>query len=466
VRHLGVTIAIVAPMLVSSLAAAEENDARIVLAVESLEGVDPEALREAIAAELGVDVALAAPGVAGRGTLSVRGDGKDVVVTFTREGKVVGRTIERPNKPETAIEMIALLSGNLVRDEASGLIDELRKKAHPPPPAPTPPAPPPPPPAPAPKEEPAPGPCDFIAEHWWWGIDLAPGAGMSSVERGRGVRAISIGVAGTLSRSVHGVDIAGGVALSRQATCGVQLAGAATLTLGRVQGLQVAGGIAYAGSVYGAQLASVNVATGPVWGAQIATVNVAAGDVQGTQLGVVNIAAGDVRGLQLGVVNVAKDGDAALGVVSIYRNGRSNIDVTASEKAGGLASFEHGGRVLHNIYGVGERRNGETTRAMLALGLGARIVGNEDFTFDLDLLHHWVIKPGSQYTSLEQVRLLFAVKLATGFSVIAGPTWSLLVTQDPEESASSLLPSTDLTRENATTRVISWPGITFGVRLL
>jgi hypothetical protein len=450
VRHLAAAIAIVAPMI-ATVASAEENDARIVLEVEALDGVDAEALREAIAAELGVDVALAAPGIAGRGTLRVRGDGKDVVVSFTREGKMVGRTIERPNKPETAIEMISLLAGNLVRDEASGLIEDLRKKAHPPAPAPAPgpaPAPPTTPPAPAPTHEPSP--CDFLPDHWWWGIDLAPGAGMSSVERGRGVRAISIGAAGTLTRSVHGVDLAGGIALTRQAMCGAQIAGGATLTLGRAHGLQLSGGVAFAGGFDGAQIASVNISTG---------------DVRGAQIGVVNIAAGDVRGLQLGVVNVAKDGDAALGVVSIYRHGRTNLDAVSSENGSVVASLEHGGRVLHNLYSFGERRSGDDTRLMLGLGLGARVLGNDDFTFDIDLQHFWVIKP-SVYTSMEQVRLLFAVKLASALSIIAGPTWSLLVTKDPAESANSVLPSKDLTHEGASTRVISWPGITFGVRLL
>lgn len=448
-RYLPVAFAIVAPM-VSTVAAAEENDARIVLEVDALDGLDPEALREAIAAELGVDVALAAPGIVGRGTLVVRGDGKNVVVTFTREGKGVVRTIERPTKPETAIEMIALLSGNLVRDEASGLIDDLRKKAHPPAPAPVP--------GPAPASAPPtattpirdPGPCAFSPDHWWWGIDLAPGAGMSSVERGRGVRAISIGAAGTLTRSVHGVDVAGGIALTRQAMCGAQIAGGATLTLGRAHGLQLSGGVAFAGGVDGAQIASVNVSSG---------------DVRGVQIGVVNVSAGDVRGLQLGVVNVAKDGDAALGVVSIYRHGRTNLDAVSSENGTVVASVEHGGRVLHNLYSFGERRSGDDTRLIVGLGLGARVVGNEDFTFDIDLQHFWVVKP-SMYTSMEQIRALFAVKIASGFSIIAGPTWSLLVTKDPTDKAGSVLPSTDLTHAGATTRVISWPGITFGVRLL
>ncbi|MGZ3418410.1 MAG: LA_2272 family surface repeat-containing protein [Polyangiales bacterium] len=451
-RHLAVAIAIVAP-LVATLAAAEENDARIVLAVDALDGVDPEALREAIAAELGVDVALAAPGIAGRGTLSVRGEGKDVVVTFTREGKSVSRTIARPGKTATAIEMIALLSGNLVRDEASGLIDELRKKA-PPAPSPSPSvAPKPPPPAPAKEEPPAPpGPCDLMADHWWWGVDLAPGAGMSSVERGRGVRALSFGAAGTLTTAVRGIDVAGGVAVARRAMCGVQLAGGAAIVMGTVRGVQVAGGVNIAGAVDGAQLS---------------TVNIAQGDIRGVQLGVVNVSTGDVRGFQLGVVNVAKDGDAALGLVSIYGNGRTNFDVTMMDVSGGLFSVEHGGRVLHNIYGLATRKSDAGNHLMLTFGLGARVAKSEVVTFDIDLLHHWLVtSPDSPYTSLEQLRALFGLKLWTGFSVIAGPTWSVLVTKNPQESASGIIAATNLTHEGSTTRVIGWPGITFGVRVL
>jgi hypothetical protein len=290
-----------------------------------------------------------------------------------------------------------------------------------------------------------------MAGHWWWGVDLAPGAGMSTLERGRGTRAVSFGIAGTLSTAVRGIDFAGGLAVTRKAMCGAQIAGGAALVLGTVHGVQLAGGVNFAGGVHGAQ---------------ISTVNIAHGDVRGVQVGVVNVSTGDVRGFQLGVVNVAKDGDAALGVVSIYRHGRTNLDVTATDPTNAMVSLEHGGRLLHNIYGFGERKGGDTTRAFLAVGLGARVVGTEDFSFDIDLLHHWIIRTDDAYTSLEQLRLLFGVKLASAFTIIAGPTYSVLVTKDPAETAGSTLPSSEFTHEGSATRVIGWPGITFGVRLL
>ena len=91
-------------------------------------GLDPERLRAAIERELGVGVRARSaqdPGSA----LSIRlGDGRRATVRFqSTPGRVLERTLELPADSERSYETIALLTGNLARDEASELIEELRR---------------------------------------------------------------------------------------------------------------------------------------------------------------------------------------------------------------------------------------------------------------------------------------------------------------------------------------------------
>lgn len=90
--------------------------------------------------------------------------------------------------------------------------------------------------------------------------------------------------------------------------------------VGEVEGLQLGGVAVHAGkAVRGAQIGGVLAISGDVAGAQVSTINVA-GPVDGAQLGVVNVGK-KVRGVQIGVVNIAEEADAAIGIVSISRDG-------------------------------------------------------------------------------------------------------------------------------------------------
>ena len=99
--------------------------------------------------------------------------------------------------------------------------------------------------------------------------------------------------------------------------------------VGTIEGLQLGGVAVHAEKeIRGAQVGGVIAITGAVSGAQVAPINVA-GPVDGAQLGVVNVGR-KVRGLQIGVVNISEEADAAIGVVSIARDGIHPIAWTSS----------------------------------------------------------------------------------------------------------------------------------------
>jgi hypothetical protein len=92
-------------------------------------GLDAEQLRAAIARELGVNVRLSAKDESP--ALRVRlGNGRRATVRFQPPGeRALERTVELPADPEPAYETVALLAGNLARNEASELLAQLRRPA-------------------------------------------------------------------------------------------------------------------------------------------------------------------------------------------------------------------------------------------------------------------------------------------------------------------------------------------------
>ncbi len=90
-------------------------------------GLEPAVVRAAIARELGVEV-LEAPGEGALGVLTVRFDDLDgLEMTFEEAG--AGRTVQRslrlPPDRDRRLEAVALLAGNVARDEAGELVAAL-----------------------------------------------------------------------------------------------------------------------------------------------------------------------------------------------------------------------------------------------------------------------------------------------------------------------------------------------------
>ena len=114
----------------SGTAAAAESatdDRPVVVVVDpGTSGVSPAAVRKAIAEELRTQVlSLGAEGaLLARGVLVVgSGDGSSLTLTYRDEkGGQIARTITLPKKSFEVIATIALLAGNLVRDQATSLI--------------------------------------------------------------------------------------------------------------------------------------------------------------------------------------------------------------------------------------------------------------------------------------------------------------------------------------------------------
>lgn len=455
--------------------AVAEQRARLVLDAAA-EGLDVEALRAAIARELGVEVALARAGVEGRGTVRVRTQARRATVSFASDASApVERVVDLPRSAATSTEMIALLVGNLVRDEASALVDELRARAGsagpaagsagaeaaaaPPPAAVAPAAAAAPTPAPVAATRSTAGrsvldPCKRAVGPWPVGVDVVPFVGTSSLERGRSsTRVLSLGLASDYGAATQGADVAGAASIVGDGMCGAQVAGALSLSLGQTKGTQIAGG--------------VSLSLGAVRGAQLAPVSIATAGVQGAQLGVVNVSTEEVNGAQVGLVNIARRADAQVGLVSIQSEGKTYVEGTISEASIATVSVVHGGRKVHNVYGVGMRAGAAGARLVSVLGIGVRLIDESKWTFDIDALSMGLVRPSSMGTwSMQaQLRTVVGYRATDVVSVFLGPTLNVLVTEDATERAQTPIPLS-LDTSSGATLVRGWTGALLGVRVL
>ncbi|AUX23716.1 hypothetical protein SOCEGT47_042460 [Sorangium cellulosum] len=345
IRVLAATFALAAAAAAPAGAlAAEPSAAGLDLLVEDAPWtLDPDAVRAAVERELAGPVTAVSAASAGRPTLVLRGepDGQVTLTFHAQDGRHIGRTIDLPQDPGRAAEAIALLAGNLVRDEAAELAAALSKRAPAAPTAPaTAPAAPPASPAAAPAspaaappaspaaDRPAPRPprarpapaCALAgASSVLVGGDVVPLVGTSGVVGTNVVRRYSLNLLGGYTAGVDGVELSAGVNIESSFLCGAQISVVGNLVAGPVRGAQVTGGVNLSTSLHGAQIGLVNLAVGPVGGAQTGLANLAVGPVDGAQTGLANVATGPVAGAQSGLANLAVgpvDG-AQIGLVNV-----------------------------------------------------------------------------------------------------------------------------------------------------
>jgi hypothetical protein len=491
------------------------NDVRpagIALRAEDWEDADRSGLRVALANTLGI--AITEPKSDRREVLATvvvrrRPEGGVTIVFIRPDGREVERTLDLPADRDLATETIALAAGNLVRDEAAELVATLT-----PPPSPSE--------APAlPDELPTvdaanvpPGPAArrvtcTDGERLFFGADFAPYAGTSSKYPDRW-RTLSLNFVGGYARGLHGFELGVGANIESAFMCGVQIAAGANVVLGDVRGVQLAPANVALGTVEGVQLGVVGLAKGNVEGAQIATVsigggtlvgaqlgvvnvlkssvdgnqtavvNVAGADVRGAQIGVVNVAhgsvdgvqvgttnvaTGEVRGTQVGVINYADVSDYPVGVVSVVRRGRTSVDGWVTEAGIGMAGVRHGGRVIHNIYGVGYRA-GTPSGWSFALGLGARLELSPKAHIDFEAIAYWLQRsePFLDDAQVSSAGASFGYALTPVFGVFAAPTFNVLVTPDKELSQVRAFWGSTPLYESDTLTVRAWPGATLGFR--
>jgi hypothetical protein len=413
-RHSGVILA--AALAVVSVAPPARAEPVAVTITTGASGLIEDQIHRAIDAEL------ANSRTAPAGTLEVELSApRHAVVTFrATSGRVTKREIDLPSEPKRANEAIALLAGNLARDEAGEILAELergRASEAPPPEAPrsVPGAAPSPEAAPmiapAPKAAPraAPAPRAVTAadrqpkpkndqsperdaairkdDDFVGNLSLWPGIALLSDVEHRRVN-VEVGFAsriGGLSGLMYSFgygrvesDAEGFVTGLGFLRMGGKMRGAeasiGASSAGRLRGVAFAvGGNWVDQDAEGVALAAGFNRAGDFSGAELALVNVG-GTVHGAQVGLVNVG-GNVHGAQVGLVNVADRVDGVpVGLVNVIAEGRTQIVSWADSAAFAHVGVKYSNGSVYTLLAVGHaladsgRTHAKDGAASVALG--------------------------------------------------------------------------------------------------
>jgi hypothetical protein len=343
------------------------------------EGLDADAVRDRLAAELRMPIArMREGGGCELPCLSVTTDGRSATVAFTpSRGAPRARTVELGADTSQWPVVVTLLAGNVVRDEAADVLALL------PAPAPAPGAPSPPAAAPeiaaavpaapeaadataarvsagvpvlAPPAAIAPIRADLLlperAGPWSpIGFGFVPGLSTDFTRIGRVTHFLSLDLIAGVSGGSTGVTISGIADIERGRAWGLQLAGV-TAVAHRVAGFQVAGVAAVSGELHGVQLAGTAAVADSAEGAQVGGIAAVARGHADLQLaGVASVARGRAS-TQLAGVAAAAAGAARIqlaGVAAVARGdtniqgaGVASVARDANVQASGVASVAHG----------------------------------------------------------------------------------------------------------------------------
>ncbi len=359
--------------------------------------LDFEALRAAIAAELGVEVVAQtsdrAERAVARVTVSLRPGARELAVSYATPARgTITRVVEAPSASSEALATAALLAGNLAHAQVATA-----------PPVPVSP------PLPAPAAQPLtpaepsrvgrvpPPPKRFANASLFYPLatnldepDLRTHLSVNVLFGRIGeLSGLELGTVNVVGRRLEGFEAAvlgnwvGGPA------SGLQLAGAFNIAQS-LEGVQLAFGFNYFDRPSsGGQLALLaNVGGSTLSGLQLASFN-RAGDVRGVQVGLVNVAR-KVSGLQVGLVNVADDVDGVpIGLVSVTRSGGIHPMLWASTATYGNVGLKFATRYTYTFLSVSAHSDGEYEQAGPGLGLGfsVPITGAVFFEPDLSALH-------------------------------------------------------------------------------
>ncbi|MFT4974663.1 MAG: hypothetical protein ACI8S6_000546 [Myxococcota bacterium] len=298
------------------------------------------------------------------------------------------------------------------------------------------------------------------------GVQLAGAANLVGADV-EGIQAA--GAVNIVGQGVDGLQFAGGANIAGGSVDGVQGSGGANIVGLDVDGVQLAGGANITGgSVDGVQGAGgVNITGGVVDGAQLAGGLNIAGGIDGVQIAAANFSGGHVSGAQIGVVNIARTSDFSLGLVNIIWEGRTHVDVWATETGFINAAFKHGGERFHYIYGAGYRPgSGDLPGAWSGMvGMGGHTELTQRLFVDSDVISAYVHDAEAAYglNLLNTARLVGGVQLTHRLALLAGPTYNVLVSETCGPKYAG--PGTTVFNPGPV-QVRGWPGVMVGVQLL
>jgi hypothetical protein len=342
-------------------------------------------------------------------------------------------------------------------------------------------------------------------------IGLAPGANANGSSPEKVKNCFALNLAMNDAGAIEGLDVALGVARTRQRMSGLQISAGANLVEGTLSGAQLSmvnlvqgSGSGAQGSEFvnyvakdfrGAQFSNVNLIGGRMDGAQFGTVNKAGsvnglqisllnigGNVSGAQIGLVNIG-NTVNGAQIGLVNISDTlNGAGIGLVNVSHNIRIQGDAWVTESGLSNVGLVTGTENFYMLWGANFDSPENKEFAGWNVGVGTRIRGDQAFG-TLDLVSSTLVHDiDTDHPAMEarrhhrrrgmdwDINHLMTVRLAGGWAffrhleVYGGVSLNALASGEAPDDRKYVTPPRDY-QWDATSSLRMWPGAFAGIRI-
>ncbi|MBN2527708.1 MAG: hypothetical protein JXR76_15055 [Deltaproteobacteria bacterium] len=269
------------------------------------------------------------------------------------------------------------------------------------------------------------------------------GSGIVNVAAGDTVGLQATGLVNVAGKSFRGIQASGLGNFAGGPFVGLQLTGLANVVTGDGTGFQGSGLVnVTSGAMNGFQATGlVNVSKKGGKGVQASGVaNVATGDFKGLQLSLVNVGT-HVTGAQVGLINIASKSmkGAALGLINFAGDGIFAPTIWVSPASMVNLGLKMGTRNVYSLLGAGVHPVGDDKRTSLAFGFGVHGDVSKRLWLEFDLMHNRLHDRKFDFEScdvdfIEQARLNLGFRFADDFSLYAGPTLDVLVSEVRDES--------------------------------
>ncbi len=315
------------------------------------------------------------------------------------------------------------------------------------------------------------------------------------------------GIANVTNSDLEGIQAASIFNFSRDDLSGIQFTPGVNIALGDVEGLQMAGVLSYAGNdMSGLQMAGISTisredteglvisgalnyaeqsasglfisggfnAAKNLEGAMFSGIGNVARNMNGLQFaGFVNIAE-SVEGMQLGLFNFAKEFNGLpIGFISLYGNGRKNIDFRFSDAGFSEYTFTSGTHRVYNMAIFGY--NTLLDRNVYRIGMGVGLEKNIQDSFakikdksmfvnqEFSVVHNFEDKWSRKTNLIFSYKFLVGKRLTNGVSLYGGPSYNMQVTR--VQSANDYTWYSLWSPEWSGRKYRFWIGFTAGIRL-
>ncbi len=274
--------------------------------------------------------------------------------------------------------------------------------------------------------------------------------------------------------NVEGLQATMGFNYAEDGISGLQAAGVANISGGYIEGLLASGFMNYSKDGASGLLASggFNISK-EIEGLSAAGIGNFAKSMQGLQFAGINVAE-EAIGLQIGIINIAKEFQGVpVGFLSIYGNGRKNIDVRFSDAGFTEFGITTGTYRVYNsfLFGYNTLLDREVYRLGLAIGLEKNIQDsfenfesttlfvNQEFSMHQHFEGDWSGNKNRIYS----YKYLLGNRFGNGMSIYGGPSLNMQVTRVDEANDYTWYSLWSPTRKGRQYRF--WVGLTAGIRL-